>query len=119
MNSLASMELMISFAGAMGSVAGISSVVSGKYSRIPVGDMWLIAENVSALFPFIMQFHDLSSSLTRISIMLFEVGEFAVEELLELHPCKSARMDAIRMNGRFFLPASVSLEIIFKDSQNN
>jgi hypothetical protein len=112
MNSIASIELMISFGGAMGSVAGISRVVSGKYNRIPAGDIWLIAENVSVSFPVIMQFHDLSSSLTRISIMLFEISDFGVDKLLELHPFKRAAMDAIRTINKFFLIARVSLGII-------
>ena len=46
-NSLASMEPMISFAGGLGSLAGISKDVSGKNSRIPAGDKWLNTENVS------------------------------------------------------------------------
>ena len=113
MNSIASMELIISFAGAMGSVAGISRVVSGKYNRIPVGDMWLIAENVSVLFPLIKQPQDLSSSSTWISIILFEGSEFAVGKLSALHPLNRAAMDAIRTRNRFFLLARVGLEIIF------
>lgn len=45
--------------------------------------------------------------------MLFEVSGFSVDKLLELHPFKRAAMNAIRMINRFFLPAWVSLGIIF------
>ena len=71
MNSSAAMEPTILFSGGIGVVSAKSRVVSGKYNRIPVGEIWLIAENVRGEFPFITQFHDFSSSLTRISIMLF------------------------------------------------
>ena len=111
-NSLASIEPMISLAGTMGSAAGISSVVLGKYNRTPAGDMWLIAENVSVLLPLIMQSHDLSSSLTRISIILFEGSEFAVGKLSALHPLNRATMDAIKIISRICLAARVILGII-------
>jgi hypothetical protein len=72
----------------------------------------LIAQKVRDLFPFIVQFHDSWSSLIRISIMLLEMGDFTSEEWLELHPKKSARIDAMSMDGRFFLPTFVRWLII-------
>ena len=111
-NSLASTEPMISFSGTMGSGAGISSIVSGKYSRTPAGDIWLIAENVSVLFPLIMQSHDLSSSLTRISVILFGGSEFVVGKLSALHPLNRTAMDAVRIINRICLVIRVSFGVI-------